>query len=184
MQGFAGEIRMFAGNYAPQNWAFCEGQTLAIANYQTLFSVIVNQFGGDGRETFKLPDFRGRMPIGPGIGPNLPYEYQQGMQGGEPSIVIHEENLPSDLTATVMATTEMGDTSSPDGAYLAESTADTSGPGGTKLQSYSSNPTSTVPMAPGSMKITEGVATPMSIVPPVTACYYIICINGEYPPRS
>jgi microcystin-dependent protein len=63
------EIKMFGGNYAPQNWAYCWGQLLAINEYTALFSLLGTNFGGDGRTTFGVPDLRGRVPVGNGSGP-------------------------------------------------------------------------------------------------------------------
>ena len=68
---FIGEIRLMAFNYAPQNWAYCAGQTMLVAQYQALAAVIGFQYGGDGRQTFKLPDMRGQTPIGAGEGQGL-----------------------------------------------------------------------------------------------------------------
>ena len=68
---FLGEIRMFAGNFAPRGWAFCDGQLLPVSQYSALFSLLGTTYGGDGRVTFGLPDLRGRVPIHPGRGPGL-----------------------------------------------------------------------------------------------------------------
>ena len=70
-EGFIGEVRLFAGNFAPRGWAFCDGQLLAISNNTALFSILGTMYGGDGRTTFALPDLRGRTAIGPGNGPGL-----------------------------------------------------------------------------------------------------------------
>jgi microcystin-dependent protein len=67
-QPYVGEIRMFAGNFAPAGWMFCEGQLLPIADYETLFNLIGTTYGGDGQSTFALPDLRGRVPIHQGSG--------------------------------------------------------------------------------------------------------------------
>jgi len=69
---FVGEIRMFAGNFAPRSWAFCDGQLLAISQNSALFSLFGTYYGGDGRTTFALPDCRGRSPVHAGTGPGLP----------------------------------------------------------------------------------------------------------------
>lgn len=79
--GFLGEMRMFSGNYAPRNWAFCNGQILPIAQNQSLYSILDDRFGGDGRTTFGLPDLRGRVPIHPGSGPGLT-QRNLGQNGG------------------------------------------------------------------------------------------------------
>jgi microcystin-dependent protein len=68
---YLGEITMFAGNFAPKGWAFCNGQLLSIAQHTALFSILGTTYGGDGRTTFGLPDLRGRMPMGAGNGPGL-----------------------------------------------------------------------------------------------------------------
>ncbi|MBN1343650.1 MAG: tail fiber protein [Phycisphaerae bacterium] len=71
MEAFIGLIIPWPMNWAPQNWLPCDGRLLQIVNYQALFSLIWNQFGGDGRVTFALPDLRGRAPVGAGQGPGL-----------------------------------------------------------------------------------------------------------------
>lgn len=76
-----GEIRMFAGNFAPRGWAFCDGQLLSISSNSALFSLLGTMYGGDGRTTFGLPDLRGRMPLHSGQGPGL-HEIRQGQKGG------------------------------------------------------------------------------------------------------
>lgn len=69
MEGMIGEIKMFAGNYSPRFWAFCEGQLVSVNSNTALFSILGTVYGGDGRTTFGLPDLRGRSPISPGAGP-------------------------------------------------------------------------------------------------------------------
>ena len=70
-EGMIGEVRLFAGNFAPRGWAFCHGQLLPISQNSALFSILGTTYGGDGRSTFALPDLRGRAPIGAGKGPGL-----------------------------------------------------------------------------------------------------------------
>ena len=72
---------MFAGNFAPRGWAFCDGQLLSIASNTALFSILGTTYGGDGRTTFGLPDLRGRVPVGEGTGPGLP-AITLGVKGG------------------------------------------------------------------------------------------------------
>ena len=78
---FLGEIRMFAGNFAPQGWALCNGQLLQISQNQALFALLGTQYGGDGETSFALPDLRGRVPLGPGQGAGLS-NYFVGSRGG------------------------------------------------------------------------------------------------------
>ena len=79
---YLGEIRMVGFGFAPKGWAPCNGQTMQISQYQALFSLLGTTFGGDGRSTFLLPDFRGRTAIEPGVLPNNP-TYVWGQKGGE-----------------------------------------------------------------------------------------------------
>ncbi len=91
-----GEIRMFAGDYAPRGWAFCDGQILSIAEHQTLFSIIGSTYGGDGVKTFALPDLRGRAPIHEGKGTSATAtNHTLGEKGGEESLVLTTPNLPA-----------------------------------------------------------------------------------------
>ena len=85
---FVGEIRMFAGNFAPRGWALCDGQLLAISQNTALFSLFGTMYGGDGRNTFGLPDLRGRTAVHPGNGPGLT-PYNIGQKSGSETIYSH-----------------------------------------------------------------------------------------------
>jgi microcystin-dependent protein len=91
---FVGEIRMFAGNFAPRGWAFCEGQLLAVSQNDALFSLLGTIYGGDGRTTFGLPDLRGRIPIHAGTGPGLSPR-QLGAKAGTENVTLTTNQLPS-----------------------------------------------------------------------------------------
>jgi len=80
---YVGEIRMFGGNFAPAGWAFCNGQSIPISENETLFNLIGTTYGGDGQETFQLPDLQGRIPIHAGQGPGISQSYQLGEQAGK-----------------------------------------------------------------------------------------------------
>ena len=88
-QPYVGEIRMFAGNFAPAGWFFCEGQMLPISEYDTLFNLIGTTYGGDGQSTFALPDLRGRLPIHMGGGFTL------AETGGAESITLTTSQIPA-----------------------------------------------------------------------------------------
>lgn len=81
MDPFIAQIIMFAGNFAPRGWAFCDGQLLSIQQYLALFSILGTTYGGDGRTTFALPDLRGRVAMHAGNGPGLG-SYKLGQKGG------------------------------------------------------------------------------------------------------
>lgn len=91
---FVGEIRMFAGNFAPRGWAFCDGQLLAVSQNDALFSLLGTIYGGDGRTTFGLPDLRGRIPIHAGHGPGLS-ERRLGAKFGSEKETLTVNQLPS-----------------------------------------------------------------------------------------
>jgi len=91
---FVGEIRMFAGNFAPRGWAFCDGQLLAVSQNDALFSLLGTIYGGDGRTTFGLPDLRGRIPIHAGHGPGLS-ERRLSAKGGAEKVTLTVNQIPS-----------------------------------------------------------------------------------------
>jgi len=88
-QPYVGEIRMFAGNFAPAGWMFCEGQLLPIAENETLFQLIGTTYGGDGETTFALPDLRGRIPVHQGNGFTL------AQTGGSESVALPMQQIPA-----------------------------------------------------------------------------------------
>lgn len=91
---FIGEIKMFAGNYAPRYWAYCDGQIISVASNQALASLLGNFYGGDGRTTFALPDMRGRIPVHFGQGPGLSNRVI-GQRIGAEVIRLTSDNIPS-----------------------------------------------------------------------------------------
>ncbi len=88
-QPYVGEIRMFAGNFAPAGWMFCEGQLLPISEYETLFNLIGTTYGGDGQSTFALPDLRGRIPLHQGNG------FIMAETGGAEEVTLTVSQIPS-----------------------------------------------------------------------------------------
>lgn len=109
-QPYVGEIRMFGGNFAPAGWMFCEGQLLPISENETLFNLIGTTYGGDGQETFQLPDLQGRLPMHAGQGPGLSQNYQLGEKGGVESVTLTTQQIPIHnhswvVTGTVAAQT-------------------------------------------------------------------------------
>lgn len=94
MDEFIGVVKIFAGNFAPRGWAFCNGQLLSIAQNTAVFSLLGTTYGGDGRTTFGLPDLRGRAPIHFGQGPGLSV-YQQGQTGGVETVTLLTTEIPA-----------------------------------------------------------------------------------------
>lgn len=92
---FIGEIRMFAGNFAPRQWALCDGQLIAVSQNEALFSLIGTAYGGDGRTNFQLPDLRGRLPVHYGAGPGLSNYPNVGIQYGVETVRLTDQQIPS-----------------------------------------------------------------------------------------
>ena len=115
-QPYVGEIRMFAGNFAPAGWMFCEGQLLPISENETLFQLIGTTYGGDGQSTFALPDLRGRLPLHMGNGFSL------AETGGAEEITLTVNQLPAH-SHPLLASTSGGTLASPVNNLLAESMA-------------------------------------------------------------
>ena len=115
-QPYVGEIRMFAGNFAPAGWMFCEGQLLPISENETLFVLIGTTYGGDGESTFALPDLRGRIPIHQGNG------FILAETGGVEQVTLTVSQIASH-THPLNATTSVANQSSPSNNLMAQSTA-------------------------------------------------------------
>jgi microcystin-dependent protein len=118
---FLGEIKMFAGNFAPRGWAFCEGQLLMISQNENLFSYLGTIYGGDGQTTFGIPDLRGRIPIHAGAGPGLT-QRNLGTRGGSENVTLNANELPSH-SHTALGTSDSASAAVPANALwgLAES---------------------------------------------------------------
>lgn len=169
--GMIGEIRMFAGTFAPQSWAFCDGSLLSINQNTALFSVIGTTYGGDGSTTFALPDLRGRMPVGAGIGPTLT-ERQLGEIGGEESHNLTTSEMPTHAHSyTQYADSTVGNSENPSGKYPARNAAG--------IPQYGSG-TNTALGGTGSVG-NSGSSQPHNNMPPYTGINYIICISGDFP---
>ncbi len=113
---FIAEITIFAGNFAPRGWAFCNGQLLPIAQNTALFSLIGTTYGGDGRTTTALPNLEGRAPMHPGRGPGLTAR-RLGEKSGVETVTLTEAQMPSH-THTLVASGEDGSSTNPAGNYI------------------------------------------------------------------
>lgn len=111
---------MFGGNFAPAGWAFCDGQKLPISENETLFQLIGTTYGGDGQETFNLPDLRGRIPVHQGQGPGLSSR-TVGEMGGVESVTLTTQQLAGH-SHSLVATQNVGNQSNPQGQLLAAGT--------------------------------------------------------------
>ena len=168
---FVGEIRIFAGNYAPRGWSFCNGQLLPVSDNDVLFSLLGTTYGGDGRTTFALPDLRGRLPVGEGHGSRLTLRIL-GEKFGQDSVTLLQQQLPAHRHEFI-ATSAAADSNSPSGAILASPPGDTV---------YVSAPDNLQPrtMNPNSVTGTGG-SQPHENIMPSLAVNYIISLWGIYP---
>jgi microcystin-dependent protein len=114
---YLGEIRMFCGNYAPNGWAFCNGQLLIITQNQALFSILGTTFGGDGHTTFALPNLQGRVPMHWGQGAGLS-PYSLGQSGGSENVTLQAPQMPAHthVATTTISANAQGTSDSPSGA--------------------------------------------------------------------
>ncbi|MEW5848834.1 MAG: tail fiber protein [Myxococcota bacterium] len=169
VEGYIGEIRLFAGNFAPQSWAFCMGQILPIAQNTALFSILGTTYGGNGQTTFALPDLRGRTAIGAGQGAGLS-DYNLGQLGGAESVTLLTSELPAH-THQVSASSQAAAAAEPTNAFLAAAGSNV----------YSNTPNTTMNAA---MVGVTGSSQPHNNMPPYLALNYIICMFGIYPSRN
>lgn len=117
---FIGEIRMFGGNFAPAGWAFCQGQLMPISENDALFTLIGTTYGGDGQETFGIPDLQGRAPMHAGQGPGITQNYQLGEKAGVESVTLTTQQIPIH-NHTVVASTNVASATTASGNITASS---------------------------------------------------------------
>ncbi|WP_272149913.1 phage tail protein [Tenacibaculum aiptasiae] len=192
-----GEVRIFAGNFAPRGWAFCDGQLLPIASNSALFSLLGTMYGGDGRTTFGLPDLRGRVAMSAGRHPGSNYDYRQGQKGGAEQRSLNILQLPQHshtvsngtgigshvLLSTdnaVRATPIPGDVPAvanyPDG--LATAQVKSFGPPTNLVNGQAVGGASSVIIN------NNGASQPVDSRQPYTVVRYIIALQGIFPSRN
>lgn len=192
MEPFIGQILIWPINFAPANWAFCNGQLIAINDNQALFSLIGAQYGGDGRTTFALPDLRGRMPVGVGTGTGISPR-QLSQEGGSEFQQLSSLNLPTHNhqiisqqsisgEVKVMVNSDIGEEGNPNGNFLGGTDeivySDESGSGQLGGVSSTLQLTGSVECA------SAGSSQAFNQMNPYIALNFIIALQGIYPPRS
>jgi microcystin-dependent protein len=165
-QPYVGEIRMFAGNFAPAGWMFCEGQLLPISENETLFQLIGTTYGGDGQSTFALPDLRGRLPIHQGNG------FILAETGGVESVTLTVNQIPVH-THPLSASTNLATQSSPSNTVVAQ--------GSPAILYFGAAPGS--PLAPAAVGPVGG-SQPHSNFQPYLCVSFIISLFGIFPSPS
>jgi microcystin-dependent protein len=168
-QPYIGEIRLFAGNFAPQGWAFCNGQLLAISEFDALFNLIGTTYGGDGQTTFGLPDLQGRIPFHAGTGGGNTYQLAQN--GGVEAVTLNPSQIPSH-SHPPSASSNQGTASSPSNAVWA---------------AFGDQPYSSA--APAAAMAAEAIGAaggsqPHNNMPPFLAVSFIISLFGVFPTQN
>jgi microcystin-dependent protein len=172
MAAYVGEIRMFAGNFAPAGWMFCEGQTLPISENDVLFQLIGTTYGGDGQETFNLPNLASRVPIHMGTGPGGT-TYQIGEMAGTEQETLTVQQIPTH-THPLTASTANGTATNPGGNVLAASAS--------SVQPYVADSPSDALNA--QMITPQGGSQPHENTQPFLCINYIISLFGVFPSQN
>ena len=171
---FVAEIRIFAFNFAPKGWAFCDGQLLPISQNTALFSLLGTTYGGDGKSNFALPNMQDSSPMHPGQGPGLSL-HDLGEQGGEAAVTLLDTEMPAH-THQVQANTGASGLASPANNVWA------SLPGRTPPPLYQSNAPN-APMSPQALSIT-GSSLPHNNRQPYLVLNFCIALQGVFPARQ
>lgn len=168
-QPYIGEIRIFAGNFAPAGWGLCNGQLLSISQNDALFTLIGTIYGGDGLNTFALPDLRSRIPIHMGIGAGLSNR-TIGENGGVEQVTLTTQQIPSHTH--VPLANSSGGSDNPSGNFWGDSSA----------KSYSAGPGNTTMKS--NIIGTAGGNLPHDNMLPYLGINFIISLSGIYPSRN
>jgi microcystin-dependent protein len=182
MEGYIAEIRMFAANFAPRNWAYCQGQILSIAQNTALFSLLGTTYGGNGQTTFGLPNFASRVALGTGQGAGLS-NCTLGEMDGVETVTLTINQMPQHIhTATgnvsPLAYNGGGDETSINGGFPANSTTVSGNLFGTTPNGTMGTSSATVTIQP------SGSSSPHSNLQPYLGMNYIICMYGIFPSRN
>jgi microcystin-dependent protein len=169
-QPYVGEIRMFAGNFPPQGWMFCDGQTLPISENETLFQLIGTTYGGDGQETFNLPNLQSRVPIH--MGTNAGVTYQLAEMAGVESVTLTVQQIPTH-THPWLASGATATSQDPGNQVLATAQA----------QTYFNIPDNLVNLSPLSVGPVGG-SQPHDNMQPFQCINYIISLFGIFPSQT
>jgi microcystin-dependent protein len=171
---YVGEIRMFGGNFPPAGWAFCDGQLMSIAENDTLFSLIGTTFGGDGQQTFGLPDLRGRLPVHQGTD-STGQAWTLGQLTGAEEVALTAAEMPAH-SHFAMGSADQASSSDPTGAVLATLSA-----AGTQSAYGTRSPTGALD---ASSVTFAGGSQPHSNFMPYACVSFIISLYGVYPTQN
>ncbi|MBS3798094.1 MULTISPECIES: phage tail protein [unclassified Pseudoalteromonas] len=197
MDPFIAQIQPFGFNFAPRNWATCDGQLLPITEYTALFSLVGTNFGGDGRTNFALPDLRGRTAVSQGSGPGLT-PWTMGQKRGAETHILSVNELPAHtaeanlngVTGTLSATTDGGTTETPQAGYVLATTVAGDSRSDTPEKIYApSNSATEVALGGVTLSGSAPVQSPgnsqaFNISQPSLGVNYSMALEGIYPSRS
>jgi microcystin-dependent protein len=191
MDAFIGTIMAWAPTYAPQSWAFCQGQTLAVSQNQALFALIGTTYGGNGSTNFQLPNLSGRVPIGAGTAPGQS-NITLGQIGGAQSVILSINQMPTHTHVPTLSSVSIKASATEATDLLPSATANVlAGPYDTNalnaLAGFTSAAPDTVLNTGFSANIsnsTVGGSQPVPTLPPFLGLNYIICLQGIFPPRN
>lgn len=183
-EAFIGEIRMFAGNYPPRDWALCNGAILQITQYSALYSIIGITYGGNGTTNFALPDLQGRVPLGMGNGQGLSSR-TIGSKGGAETATLTVAQLPMHNHPTIVTSASgTTNTASSDKLLASPSAVQVNATTAKAVNIYTtSTGNNSVQLAPSS-SVSQGGNQPHDNMVPFATINFIICINGIYPSRQ
>lgn len=185
MDEYMGIIKIFAGTFVPRGWMFCQGQLLSINQNQALYSIFGTTYGGDGLQTFALPNLCGRVAVGTGTAQRSGTNYQSGNSGGDENTTLITQNIPSHVHNTRMQA------SSSNALYSQPTTKSAlAAPGtivGREFQATNGYTDAVPDTQLNAKSVTEevvGAGTPFKNMQPYIALSYIICVQGIYPSRD
>lgn len=182
MEEYIGIVKLFAGNFAPRGWLFCDGSLLSISSNSALFSILGTTYGGDGVTTFALPNLKGRMAIGAGNVNSNEY-YPLGVMAGTPQNTIMAQNLPSIGSGFQLKVANANATlPAPSVNTSIAITGNQVGRDFTAIPSFVQADPDTALNARSISYIGQNI--PMNNMPPYLGLNYIICVEGIYPPRG
>ncbi len=175
MEGTIGEIRLFAGTFAPRNWAYCDGSLIPISTNTALFSILGTTYGGNGTTNFALPDFRGRVAVGTGQGPGLP-NVVLGERSGEVSHTLIITEIPAHHHPATMPAATAASTATPSASVAPA-------PASLGAAAWKNFGTPDANLAPPTIGLAGG-SQPHNNMQPYLGMNYIICLYGIFPSRN
>lgn len=183
MEGYLSEVRMFAGNFAPRAWMFCQGQVLAISQFDALFALVGTTFGGDGQTTFNLPDLRSRTVIHNGQGAGLSF-YALGQMAGNEANTLTAANVGGHAHAV---TGNAGITCAAGDGQIGAAVNNVPAANGDQIYGTATDNSNMAPASLAGVTVapqTPNGNQPLGNIQPYLAMNFIICVEGIFPSRN